>query len=82
MFDCGVCEFRQQVDALDAENAEAWRTYATLTAHRWVWDMQAGPWWLGRVFDGLDDDDRDELMARVSVIYDTLHPPQEKRRGA
>jgi hypothetical protein len=82
VFDCATCEFRQQVDALDAENANAWRCYSKMTRHRWVWEWQAGTWWVEQVFTGLDEDERDELMARVDVIYDALHPPQEKRRGA
>lgn len=82
MFNCETCEFKQMVDGLDADNAEAWRCYAKLTAHRWIWDMDAGPWWLGQVFAGCDDDERDELMGRVSVIYDTLHPPKASRHGA
>lgn len=83
MFDCAACDFRIAVDGLDAENTAAWQCYAKLTGHRWVWEMQGAAWWLAQVFDGLDDDDRDELMARVDVIYDALHPPkQEKARGA
>lgn len=83
MFDCGACEFRQQVDGLDGENAEAWRLYARLTAHRWVWDTQCGPWWAAEIFrDFSDPDERDEMMTRVSMIYDTLHPPQVKSHGA
>lgn len=82
MFDCEACEFRQRVDGLDAENAEGWRCYAKLTSHRWVWDLQGVNWWLGQVFDGLDEDEREELMARVDVIYDALHPPKGKPHGA
>ena len=82
MFDCGTCDFRIAVDGLDEENTDAWRCYAKLTGHRWVWDMQAAGWWLAQVFDGLDEDERDEIMARVDVIYDALHPKQETPRGA
>lgn len=82
MFDCGACEFRQYVDALDGENADAWRRYAALTAHRWVYDLQAAAWRLDQVFADLDEDDREETMTRVSIIYDAMHPPTEKRRGA
>jgi hypothetical protein len=82
MFDCDACDFRCQVDGLDAENAEAWRTYAKLTSHRWVWDTQCGTWWVGELFGGMDPDARDELMERVSVIYDAMHPPQVKKHGA
>jgi hypothetical protein len=82
-FDCETCEFRCQVDGLDPENAEAWRVYSRLTSHRWVWETQCGPWWVGEVFRDFDDsDERDTMMARVSVIYDTLHPPKAKPHGA
>lgn len=82
MFECDTCEFRQRVDGLDADNARAWRFYVQINAHRWVWDSQCGPWWMGELFKGLDPDDRDELMERISVIYDTLHPPKAKAHGA
>ena len=82
VFDCETCEFRQQVDALDAENAEAWRVYARLTSHRWVWETQSGPWWVAQVFADYDADTLDEMLARVSVIYDTLHPPKVTPHGA
>ena len=75
-FDCGTCEHRQQLDGLDAENADAWRFYARLRGHRWVWDMDAGAWWLDALCRGMDEDDRDVLFARVNVIHDTLHPPK------
>lgn len=78
MFDCDACEFRQQIDGLDAENDEAWRCYAKVTSHRWLWDMQGANWWLGRVFGELSHEDADELMDRIDVIYDALHPRQEK----
>ena len=78
MFDCETCEFRCQTDGLDADNTEAWRVYSRITSHRWVWDTQSGNWWLGEIFRGLDPDERDELMERVSIIYDTLHPPKER----
>jgi hypothetical protein len=78
VFDCETCEFRCQVDGLAVENAEAWRTYGRLMAHRWVWDADCGPWWIGEVFRGIDPDERDDLMDRISVIYDTLHPPKER----
>lgn len=76
VFDCDTCEHRQQVDGLDAPNQEAWRFYGRLLAHRWVWDWQIGDWWIGELTRGADEDARDELMARVSVIYDTFHPPK------
>ena len=82
MFDCGTCVFRQQVDGLDADNLEAWAMYGRIQSHRWIWDAQCGPWWIGTLFDGLEPEDRDELMDRVSIIYDTLHPPKAKAHGA
>lgn len=82
VYECETCEFREFCDGLAPENEMAWRAYAQMTSHRWVWDMQAGPWWVQRVIDRVDEDDREELMARIDVIYDALHPPQEKRRGA
>lgn len=82
VFDCETCEFRCRVDGLDAENAKAWQVYSRLTSHRWVWDTQCGPWWVARVFDGWDVDDLDEMMTRVSVIYDALHPPKAHKHGA
>lgn len=82
VFDCEVCEFRQRVDGLDADNVQAWQTYADIFRHRWVWDVQAGGWWLAKVVDALGEDEQDEVLARVDVIYDTLHPKQEKPRGA
>lgn len=82
MFDCETCEFRQRIDGLDADNERAWRTYAHIMSHRWLWEMQAGAWWVTQVLDALDDDERDDILTRVDVIYDTLRPPQEKPRGA
>lgn len=82
MFDCEACEFRQQVDGLDADNTDAWRAYLKLVSHRWVMDMQAGPWWVAQVVARDDEDERDALMTRVSVIYDTLHPPKVTKHGA
>lgn len=82
MFQCDTCEFRLRVDGLDPDNVAAWRFYAKLTSHRWLHDMQAGPWWLQQIAGGLDEDERDEVLDRIDVIYDTLHPKQEKRRGA
>jgi len=82
VFDCEACEFRQRVDGLGDENADAWRYYVRLTGHRWLWDMQGADWWLGQVFGACDEDERDDVMARIDVIYDALHPRQEKPRGA
>lgn len=82
MFDCEACEFRCKVDGLDADNLEAWRLYGRMTMHRWVWDLDCGPWWVARVWGEVDEDAMDDLMQRVSVIYDTLHPPKAKPNGA
>lgn len=76
VFDCDTCEHRQQFDGLDPENADAWSFYARLTAHRWVMDFEGTPWYLAALMHEIDDEARDLLMARVSVIYDTLHPPK------
>ena len=82
MFECETCEFRQRVDGLDADNQAAWRLYARMNSHRWLWDMQCGPWWLGELFREMDPDDRDDAMERIDVIHDTLHPPKVRSHGA
>ena len=83
VFDCETCEFRQQVDGLDRANQDAWAVYARVNSHRWVWDAQAGPWWLARVVDEIDADERDDVMSRIDIIYDVLHPPKgRKAHGA
>lgn len=76
VFDCDTCEHKRQLDGLDADNVEAWGFYARLLAHRWVWDWQVGPWRLDQLTRDLDEDRRELLLARVSVIYDTFHPPK------
>lgn len=82
VFECETCDFREHVEGLDEDNADAWRCYAKLTAHRWVLDIEAGAWWINRLLGDRDDDECDDLMARVSIIYDTLHPPKAPRHGA
>lgn len=76
-FDCSKCERRIKRDALDDDNLHAWRLWLTVGT-RFVKDFGAAPQVLARVMEGMDADDVDELLARLSVIYDTLCPVQPK----
>ena len=66
----------------DEDNEEAWRCYARINSHRWVWDAEAGAWWLQQVLAEYAGEEREDVMSRIDIIYDVLHPPKEAKRGA
>lgn len=79
-FDCATCERRIQTEALDDANREAWGLWLALGT-RFVKDYGLGRWVIERACEGQAQDDIEDLVARLSVIYDTLCPlpqgPQE-----
>lgn len=73
-FDCATCERRQRIEALDEENREAWLLWTRLGS-RFIKDYGLGAWACERAFAGMDPDDVDDRLARLSVIYNTVQPP-------
>jgi len=72
-FDCGRCEFRALRDALTPENARAWAVWQRIGTRLGMEFGTAG-YHLTRLTDGWPAKDVDDLMARLAVLYDTLHP--------
>jgi hypothetical protein len=75
-FDCQTCPLAERLEALDAENAEAWRIFGRIYS-RLALDMPGfvEPF-LARVLADYDTDDALDLSERLGVIYDVLNPPK------
>ena len=76
-FDCRRCEFRQRREALSPENARAWTVW-TQVASRFAVEFGIGGLWIERATAGWPDEDVADLLARLAVLYDTLHPPRRE----
>lgn len=64
---------RAAVDALEPVNANAWEVF-TRIATRFVVDVGLGHEVVRRKCRQLSDDDSDELLDRLSLIYDIVMP--------
>jgi hypothetical protein len=74
-FDCETCPVAQAITTLDADNREAWRLFGTLHC-RFAVDVPgvAAPV-LARVMEEKTADEATDLLSRLSIIYEVLHPP-------
>lgn len=72
-FDCTRCEFRRLLDGLTAPNARAWAVWQQIGT-RFAVDFGTGGYHLQRLTEGWPAEEVDDLMARLAVLYDTLHP--------
>ena len=61
-------------EALDAENREAWTVFQS-SVTRFTFDLHLVPLVLGPVLDAKAPDVRADLVARLTLLYDTLYPP-------
>lgn len=74
-FDCDTCPVAEAFAALWPENAEAWSTFNRCTS-RYLCEMHAVNVSLQKEAEGLDLDAWHDLTARLSIIFDILHPPK------
>lgn len=72
-FDCATCERRIKTEALDEDNRDAWALWQTMGT-RFVKEFGIGATVLAWRCEGRAPDDIDDLIARLSVIYDALCP--------
>lgn len=79
LFDCGSCAISCHLSELDADNAKAWHLTKLLLT-RFVADTQGlGPW-LVRLTPDLDEVGFEDLLRRLSLIYDVLVPAPQRRQ--
>lgn len=65
------------MDQLTPENARAWLIWQRVGTRLGI-DFGTAGWHLQRITEGWPADDIDDLMARLSLLYDTLHPPRSE----
>ena len=75
-FDCTTCEYRRLRDGLRPENLRAWRVWQQVGT-RFAVDFGTGGYHLQKLTEGWPAEEVDDLMARLAVLYDTLHPARE-----
>lgn len=80
MFDCTRCERRAWLDRLDDANRDAWEVWLSMGT-RLVKEFGLGPLLLARACEGRASEDVDDLVARLSVLYDTLCPVPQGRES-
>lgn len=75
LFDCETCAISRHLDVLDVDNRRAWDLAQVLFV-RLIADTHAlGPVLL-RLTPDLDPEDFEQLMRRLTLMYDVLVPPQ------
>jgi len=72
-FDCEHCPVAEHLESLDTDNRRAWDLAHTLGQRFLVDNHALGPV-LVSVMDGMDLDDRIDLVRRLNLIYDVLVP--------
>jgi hypothetical protein len=69
---------RTGFDALDAENREAWTVFQSAVT-RFTFDLHLVPLVLAPVLDARPPEARADLVARLTLLYDTLYPPPKAK---
>lgn len=72
-FDCSRCERRRLIEGLDDDNCAAWELWLRIGT-RAVKDFGLGQFIVTRACEGLAPEDVDDLISRLSVIYDAVCP--------
>ena len=75
-FDCDACEVRSRSGELWPENHDAWAIWSTLSG-RTVRDLHLAAWYLEQVTADREPADKMDVVARISLIRDTLEPAGE-----
>jgi hypothetical protein len=73
VFDCDTCPVAQALGDLWPENAQAWDLFKRL-ATRFVVDAGLAASVFQRLTEDLDVDEMQELVERLTVIYDLVMP--------
>jgi hypothetical protein len=80
MYNCDECPVADMLAELedDAQNFEAWTLFHRCVT-RFTVDTHIAHVMLEREVAEREKDDAFELMDRLTVLYDSLHPPPEKK---
>ncbi len=79
-YDCDACPVADALAELDedAENLEAWRVFHRCVT-RFSVDTHTTSLLLDGELRGRDPADVPDLMSRLTLLYDILHPPPEPK---
>lgn len=79
-FDCGTCLVAQHIADLWPENAEAWRLFHRLGS-RFVADTRIAAFVLDRLTADWSDTEVEDVIERLSLLYDVMVPRPERTRA-
>ena len=72
-FDCDTCLVRQELDELDAENAEAWSLFRQLCT-RFLVDTGSASIALSRLTADLSPSEFSDVTTRLGILYEAYYP--------
>lgn len=78
---CDECPVAEHLDGLCVENRAAWQTYQQVVT-RFTVDTHTTALVLRRVTEDLDAVAFEDLVERLSIVHDALHPPPEQKTDA
>lgn len=76
LYNCDQCGVAEQLNGLTRENRRAWDIFHRLARRLPVDARLAGAWWATLT---ADEPDVEDLMDRLSLIYDYLQPAKVPR---
>jgi hypothetical protein len=79
MYVCETCVVAEAIDDLAPENLRAWSLFQRVCA-RFVVETRSVGQVLARLLADEDSEDFEDMLTRISILYDVHYPPKRGRK--